>query len=226
MPRLLYETDSTDRHVNMTRRHIRLCKKTKGAEKYATTIQPTMQELLAKQTVTAQKTELRQDAYDDMVLSDTDLDNCVKTAFERCKQYDRDIPGERVLARMFPEEKFSHITTAAYTLEPDMVDELIIRFGTLTVDHPLAGVAADLQTKVDSFRTKFTHVETTIRAQKQAEAEEEIAKMNLRRKYEDNYLAARKELGKVVAERLYPQIGTKTTPVEPEETAPEGSTTA
>ncbi|MEW6756456.1 MAG: hypothetical protein AB1505_36610 [Candidatus Latescibacterota bacterium] len=46
--------------------------------------------------------------------------------------------------------------------------------------------------------------EAAIRAEKAAEADEEIAQASLRRQYELNYLAARQRLGRARAERLFP----------------------
>ena len=48
--------------------------------------------------------------------------------------------------------------------------------------------------------------EEAIRQLKSAEAEEEIAQGKLRRKYEANYLDARKAWGRVFADRLFPQL--------------------
>jgi hypothetical protein len=215
MPRLLYDKDSTSRHLDITRRHIRLCQQISSAEQYIASIHPVIQELAAKQAVTNEKIELRQNTLDDLVLNDADLDNSVKTAFEKCKQYDRDHPAERITARMFPGEKFSHITNAPRLEEPNLVEQIAIRFESLSSDHLLAGIAADLREKIDASRSKITLYQDAIRAHKMAEADEEIAQLNVRRQYEANYLNARKDLGRVLAERLFPQRSMNAAPEEP-----------
>jgi hypothetical protein len=52
MAQLLYERQSTDTHLNAARRHMRLCRKFKGAEQYATRIETYHKDLEEKQKVT------------------------------------------------------------------------------------------------------------------------------------------------------------------------------
>jgi hypothetical protein len=87
MATMLNDRDSTDRHLDLTRRHIRLCKQVKGASSLATAIEPALQALLQKQAATKTKLDARQDALDDFILRDLELDDGVRTAFEKCKQF-------------------------------------------------------------------------------------------------------------------------------------------
>lgn len=48
MARMLSDRESTERHLDSTRRHVRLCKQVKGAEPLAAAIEPAYQELLQK----------------------------------------------------------------------------------------------------------------------------------------------------------------------------------
>ncbi len=55
-----------------------------------------------------------------------------------------------------------------------------------------------------------------IKQVKTCEAEEDIAQAALRRQYENNYLDARKQLGKIRAERLFPKLKVKTRTLQSE----------
>jgi hypothetical protein len=109
MARLLHDQDSSDFHISAVGRHIRFCRQSKGAEKYATNIEPAYQDLINKKAITNSAKEKRQDAYDDIMLYDTAQDNYVRTVFEKCRQFDRDHVSEIVLKKIFPEEKYGHI---------------------------------------------------------------------------------------------------------------------
>lgn len=223
MARILYENESSARHLNYTRRHIRLCKQTKGAEKFAAFIQALYDELIVRQKAAGEKDQERENSYDDLILSDTVLDDSVRTAFEKCKQYDRDNPGKAILLKMFPDGKFTPIINTERTVEPDVVEQLALRFESLGAEHPLIGMAADLRARIQQTRQAIGVYNETIRQQKLAEAEEEIARGALRRKYEANMLDARKEFGKTLADRLFPQI---TRVAEEEEQPPPANPTA
>ncbi|MBN2090035.1 hypothetical protein JW964_10485 [candidate division KSB1 bacterium] len=216
---MLRDHDSSDFHISTVRRHIRFCRQFKGAEKYATRIEPVYQELISKQAITKSEKEKRQDAYDDVILYDTAFDNSVRTVFEKCQQFDREHVSEIVLKKIFPEEKYGHIVKMPYAEEPAEVEKIVIRIENLSADHPLYPLAAELREKITKCQTAITNHHEAIRQHKRVEAEEEIAQAKLRQVYENNYLDARKEFGKVNVEQLFPQTGsnTKTEPAPPAE---------
>jgi hypothetical protein len=214
---MLSDRESSERHLDSTRRHIRLCKQVKGAEQLAANIEPAYRDLLQKQAATRAKLEAREDAHDDAVLRDGELDDAVRTAFERTKQFDRENPGAQLLLKIFPQGRFSDITRTERAKEPDVVEEVAMRIASLGENHPLNPIAADLRAKIEAARASNAAFLEAIRNQKLAEAEEEIAQANLRRQYEFNYLDARKTLGRAVAERLFPQISVSEPPEEPEQ---------
>ena len=226
MARMLQDRDSTDSHLNTTRRHVRLCKQIKGAETLAEAIQPAYQQLQQKQADTQAKAEARQEAYDDLLLSDTDLDNAVRTTFEKCKQFDRENPGLPVLAQIFPDQTYSSIINIPREQEPDVVEKLAIRLENMGETHSLFPVAAELRARITTSRNTITAFHTAVREQKMAEAEEEIAQAALRQQYEINYLEARKLFGRQTAERLFPRLGAKAVKQTEPDTAEESGETA
>jgi hypothetical protein len=206
MAQLLFDRDSTNTHLNITKRHTRLCRQVPGAEDLITAIQPPYDALIEKQKATNQAKENREMAYDDVMFNDTILDDRVRSAFERCKQYDRDNPGRPLLLLVFPDGKYSGIVKTAFTKEPDVVANLVARIKSLGDDHELNDLVAYLEEGITQCRDALNAYHDSIKKQKEAEALEDIAKSNLNRQYEFNYLDAVKKFGKSFANRLFPVI--------------------
>ncbi len=206
MAQLLYDRDSTKIHLNSTKRHTRLCRHVPGTEVLIKAIETQYNALIEKQNETLQAEENRETAYDDVQFHDNVMDDKVHSAFEQCKQYDRDNPGRSVLKSVFTEGKYSGIVNAALTREADMVAGLVARLESLGADHQLNRLVAYLQEGIDKCREALANYHNAIRKQKEAEAQEEIAKSNLAKQYEFNYLDSVKMFGKSFANRLFPVI--------------------
>jgi hypothetical protein len=204
MARMLNERESADRHLNLVKRHIRLCRQA-NAGKYADAIKPAFDELTEKQKIFTEKLELREAASDDIVFCDAELDNSVRTTFEKCKQHDRDNPGQQITARIFPQERFSHIVNMNRMEEPVEVERLAVKFESLGKSHALYTLAAFLRQKIAPVQQAIERYYAAVRDMKMAEAEIEIAQVKMIRQYETNYLEARKDWGKEPAERLFPK---------------------
>jgi hypothetical protein len=205
MARLIYKQDTLALHKRLTRRHIRLCGQIKGGASYAQAIQPKLNALLQTEQASAAADEVYENTYDDLVLKDAELDNGVRTLFERSKQYDRD-NGGNISVLLFPDLTFSDIVNMPYSEEPKKVQSLIQKLETLEQGHELRPLINFLQQRVDA-------VNVALEARKQAadnirrcQVDEELAKNDLRAQYEANYLDARKLLGKQIAESLFPKI--------------------
>ena len=224
MAKLINYKDSTNKHLNYANRHIRLCRQVPGADKYVTVIQPYVDELTLKHTETLEKKMLRNAAYDDMVLADMLLDNAVRTSFEKCKQYDRENPGNSVLLQIFPEGTYGDIIKMPMTKEPNEVEKTAVHFENLGESHTLYGQASVLRELINAVNNAVNAYNESIRQLKISEAEEEISKETVRRQYEVNYLDARKELGRVNAEMIFPKFSRQTVQTgEPEETVVNGN---
>jgi hypothetical protein len=215
MATLLRDNQSTQTHLNAVRRHMRLCGLQKGAGPLVAAIEPAYKDLIEKHMSATLKVQQREDALDTVILLDADLDNEVRTAFERCNQHDRENQGPPVLATIFPEGKFSVITSVNRNQEPDVVEKLAVRLESLGNGHPLFGLAAGLKQRADASRQAITALYLAITEQKKSEAEEEIAQLALRRQYEINYLEARRTLGRDTAERLFPKLSSRPAAEDP-----------
>ena len=110
------------------------------------------------------------------------------------------------MPRVFPDGKFGHIVNMNLQDEPDTVERLALRIENLGKEHPLYPLAAELRNQVAASRKAIKAYEDVIKQLKNCEADEEIAQATLRRQYENNYLDARKQLGKIRAERLFPKL--------------------
>jgi hypothetical protein len=211
MASMLREKDSTERHLNLCHRHVRLCNLQKGAELLANNMKSAMQNLGSKQENTKQKQLAREEAYDDVILADVNLDNGVKTSFEKCKQFDRDNVGENILPRIFPDSKFTTITELNRYEEPAAVNLLAVRLENLGPNHPLLGLAQDLRKQVAESLAAIEKLRQAEAAEKTASTEEDLARVALRKQFELNYLEARKIFGKEQAERLFVKISAPST---------------
>lgn len=206
MAQLLYERHSTNVHLNIVKRHIRLARQFKGAEELVTTIEPVCNELAAKAAAATSATEETECKRDLLALADSSLDDKVRDLNEACKKYDRDHPGIPVSTLLFP-DGISPFIYAPVETEPTLVEKLILGIQSLGAGHSLAEHIGTLQDAVAASTTAIGELKDAITAQKMAEALEAIAKMNLTRQYEQNIYTAGSKFGKAFANRLFPAIG-------------------
>jgi hypothetical protein len=220
MARLLYKQDSTALHKRLTRRHIRLCGQIKGGAAYAQAIQPKLDDLLQKEQASAATDEMYENTYDDLLLKDADLDDAVRTLFERSKQHDRD-NGGRISVLLFPDLTFSDIINMPYAEEPKKVNSLIQKLETLEQGHELRSLIDILQQRVNAVNVALDARKQAAENIRRCQVDEELAKNELRTQYEANYLDARKSLGRQIAESLFPKITPKSPKKQEENTVPE-----
>lgn len=211
MARLLNTNDSASRCLNSVRRHQRLTKQVVNDEGLISQVQPEYDILQGRVQISNEKEMARENAYDDLILADRNLDDTLRTVFEKCKQYDRDHMSERVLVTVFPEETFGDIVRLPFAKEVTEVERIAVRIDSLGDGHSLSGLAEDIRAKAKLSKEAIRGVDEAIRNKKLAEADVDIAKEALIRKYEGNYLDARKKYGRNTADKLFPSIySTKT----------------
>lgn len=205
MPQLLRDPYSTEVHLNAARRHIRMCQQHNTASLVAA-ILPAVRTLQAKAEASRLARMEREDAQDDLIQADNDLDNGVRALFEQARQIQRENPIDNSFQQLFPSGKYSAIVRSPLEEETTQVAQIGTRINSLPENHPLRASGVTLAQKLEKTITCLTTLNEAIRKLKLAEAEEEIAQAALRRQYEINYLDARAEYGKVFAERLFPSI--------------------
>ncbi len=84
-----------------------------------------------------------------------------------------------------------------------------MRLENLGEKHPLYASAQELRTWISASRKVIRAYQESQQLLKVAETECEMACTALRQQYENNYLDARKQLGKQIAERLFPTLTAK-----------------
>jgi hypothetical protein len=208
MAQFLYDRHSTNVHLNIVNRHIRLARQIKGAEELVTAIEPSCKDLAAKVANTSIATAETEYKRDLVFLKDTSLDDKVRDVNDSSKKYDRDFPGLSVNNLLFPDGT-TPIIYAPFESEPSLVENLILGIQSLGQDHPLTLHIAPLQAAIDESKAAIGELGAAIKAEKTAEALEAIAKLNLTRQYEQNIYTASSKFGKAFATRLFPVIKTQ-----------------
>ncbi len=209
MAKMLSKRDSTNKHLNTARRHIRCCNQTFGKNIYTTAITPVYNQLQAKNVAYKEAIINRIDANDDTKMSDYVLDNGVCTVFEEAKRYDRDHIEGLVLRSLFPDERFGDLIKINRENEPNVIEKLVLRIENLGEQHPLYKNGAMLKGLIEKVRGSFKISYDAEREKKLAQGEVEIEKEALRKQYAKNYFDARQEMGREKANTLFPSLSTR-----------------
>jgi len=206
MAEMLRDADSSPKHLSTVRRHIRICRTIRGAEFLRAAIEPAYQRLQATLVEKEKAVQAEEDAQDDLDLRRREAADLVRTTSERAKQFDRDMPGDKVFERLFPEGGFSDFITSNGSVSASTAGLFATRLQDLGTSHAMAALASEHEKRATAIDDATKAVESAVRVRKLAVAEDEIAQAALRKAYEDNALDARKKFGKVAAERLFPRI--------------------
>ena len=82
MAQLLYERHSTNVHLNIVKRHIRLARQIKGADDLVSAIEPLYNELAARAANTVSVTSETEFKRDLLAFADVSLDDKVRDVYE------------------------------------------------------------------------------------------------------------------------------------------------
>ncbi len=208
MARMIGPYDSTAQHIRMARRHIRLSERVQGTKKYATGMSLALDKLKEQKKAREAAVEAKEDAHDDLILCDTNLDNGIRTVFERTRQWDRDNMG-RVLDMLFPNHTYSDLVRMPMSKEPEEANKLLIKLESLDDGHELRQLIEPLRQRIEASKAAWKALQGVTEQLKKLQATEELAKMAARQQYEHNYLDARKEFGAMIADSIFPKISRK-----------------
>lgn len=222
MARLLYQQDSTPLHKRMARRHIRLCGQVQGATSYGQAMLVKLDMLKQKERERIEAEELCENALDDLVLKDAVLDNQVRTLFEDARRNDRDNMTQFSVV-LFPNLTFSDIINMPMSDEPLKVTQLIEKLESFEESHVLRKNIEPLTQCIGEVNAALDTRRQAVETLRKRQANEELARNEVRAQYESNYLDARKNFGKQKAELLFPKVANKQakTVKDPEESDPE-----
>lgn len=204
---MIAESRSSETHESICNRHVRLCQRTKGTDPLIQNISPLIVNLTNKRLETQKCKQRKEEMNDGVILANSMMDDEVRTLHEKCKQYDREHPGSQLVKRIFPDGKLSEIIRASLKSQAMEMGQLIVRLNTLEQEHPLRTAIAPLAESISKEQEAQQLYREAIGQWKAAIAEEDIAKAELRKQYEHNYLDAVKLFGKRFAQRLFPKLG-------------------
>ena len=115
------------------------------------------------------------------------------------------------MEKIFPNETFGDIIRLPFAIESNEVVLIAVKLESLGEEQSLFPLAQELHNKAASSEAVIKAVESAIRNIKTAEAELEIAREALIRKYEINYLDGRKKYGMRTADNLFPELYSRKT---------------
>lgn len=205
MAQRLTENHSNKVHKTTVKRHIRLNRQVKGADVFAAAIEPAYNAFIEAGKTCEEMEENTGFKRDTAILKDSMLDDQVRNAYDACQRYDRDNPGRPTTPLVFPKPP-STLIYASLETEPKEVTDLVARIKALGETHPLANQIAPLEQAVAECKAALSELTDAITDEGTAKTTLIIAKMNLRRQYEQNIYNAASTFGKEYSERLFPAI--------------------
>ena len=230
MARMPYASSSSERLINIGRRCGRLCAKAgNGAQKYSGALDDPMNDLDQKRNDTGVKKLDADAALDSAVQSDRALDDAIRTAFEKCAQYERELPATQVLEKIFPSGTITPIINAPRDKQLDKTRQIVNRItelggaaaptnGTVPTGSKvqLADVAKELGTVLDAaIKARDEHTAKRL-AYSDAQTTEALARKRFVEQYSATYHTACCEMGLRLANSLFPNfVVNKTTAPAP-----------
>lgn len=206
MPDMLRDEDSTERHLDATRRHQRRCRKVKGAAQLADAIESARKTLADASLESTAALLAKEDAQDDLEFAGLEGADLVRTLSGRAKEYDREHPGAGVHLALFDAAGFGDVLRSDGTVDATTLDGLAQRIEKLGEGHPLQPLGVEATTRAAAIRAAMATLTTATTNAALALAREESAQAVLRRAYESNYLDGRKKFGREQVGRLFTQI--------------------
>lgn len=214
MAQMLQDSFSSERHLNVVDRHIRLDLRTASAAFLVQDIKPVAGILREAIDATKEKEKEQLYAYDAVVFCDGLLDNEAENIFEACCKYDRESGSAPILKQVFPTGRLGDIKNAPLMQEPKYAQELLERLKALGPSHPLATFIPALQEKIAASESAVAAYDALAKEVATLVVQEEIAQRKVRDQYQLNYLHAQEKLGKAIAEMLFPVITKGSKPAE------------
>ena len=204
MAKMMNNSMSSDAQITTANRHKRLCQQY-GAEELSTAITSPIMVLEARQKASLEKRNARFTSYDFRMMLDGQLDDAIRNISAATKQFDRDNAGRPLYPVLFPEGGFTAITNASFHDELDKAQQLLQRLKSMGEGHVLLAHIETTTARIAACRTAEADFYQAVTEEKTALAEELLAKTELCKQYEFNYLDAIKLFGKTHANRLFPK---------------------
>lgn len=208
MAQTVSKNDSPAKVERAARRHVRLAKRTKNAQaiEIAQRIEAPRVALLAKIDAAAAAGEAAEDAFDDWVADDGEVDDKVGSLSRKSADYDKDNPGARTHDALFRGQAPSDITYLPREEQPDAVVKIVARGGSLPPEHPAVALLPQLSEANDRARESHSAWLRTLTAVADAGAAAEVAKLAVVQVYRDNVVDITRAIGEELSDRCFPRI--------------------
>lgn len=208
MAQTVSKKDSPAKVERAARRHVRLAKRTKNAQaiEIAQRIEAPRGMLAEKIANAAAAREAAEDAFDDWVADDGEVDDKIASIGRKAKDYDADHPGARTYELLFQGQTPSDITYMAREEQPDAVVKLVQRAAALPPEHPVVALAPQLAEANERTRASHAAYLRALTAVAEADAAVETAKLAVIQVYRDNVIDIARAVGAELAERCFPRV--------------------
>ncbi|HEY8429683.1 MAG TPA: hypothetical protein VIL20_14965 [Sandaracinaceae bacterium] len=208
MAQSVSKDDSPGRVQGAARRHVRLTKRTKNARaiEIAQRIEAPAAVLEEKNRGVESARRAVEDALDDWIADDRDVDDKIASVSRRCVDYDAEHPGARTHVALFRGVAPSDVKYLPRAEQPDEVVKIIARASALPPEHPVVPLIPALAEANERARASQRAYEAALTALDEANAAAEVAKMAVVQVYRDNVIDITRAVGEELAERCFPRL--------------------
>lgn len=189
-------------------RHVHTCMQKKGTEKFVENIQPALNESEAKDKEKEVAEKESEFALDTSILMEGDIDDSIRNAANRCKEFDRDNLGSKLFSLIFPGGIDTFIKLNRED-KPDEADVLAVKIEKLGTDNPVFPYAAKIREAAKAARDACNAYKESIKKVNSLKAESDICKSKLITKYSENIRMAQIQYDKAHT-RFFPAINSST----------------
>lgn len=208
MARALSKKLSGRRVSRYSRRHVRMAVRTKNEEAIAIAkrTEAPRAELDAKIEAAELAETAVEDAFDNWVADDREVDGHVGTVARKTEDYDAEHPGARTQHAVLQGQRPSDITRINRAEQPNTIVKIVQRASALPPDHPALPVVTLLSDANERTRESQRAHALAVTAKAAADAAVEVAKLAVIQVYRDNIIDITRAVGEELAERCFPQV--------------------
>lgn len=208
MAQTVSKDDSPGRVETATRRHRRMTNRVNNAQaiEIARRIDEPHRVLIEKNAAVALAEQAVEDALDDWIADDNEVDDRIESVSRKSVDYDAEHAGAQTHWTLFRGRAPSDITYLPRDEQPDAVDRLIQHATALPPEHPALAILPALTEANDRARLSEDAHLRALTALHQARAAAEVAKLAVVKVYRDNVIDIGRAVGVALAERCFPRL--------------------
>jgi len=202
----LSSNDSVDKVADASKRHIRLCKRSRNGNKYENAITIVYDTLASENKTLSDVTDEYKFAQDGLYLAEHLLDDQLRKANGRCKEFDRDNPGAKTAELLFENGVITPILKLDENKKASAVTTLLQKLASLGESHTLYNLYADIKTANNNLLASIKEVSDANSNVQKQDAIVLLAKNAVIKQYTSNYHSAVVDYDQGYAELLFPVL--------------------